>query len=128
MNFEKVIKSNGLKATPSRLHLLELLHASTHPVSYEELKESLQMDKATFYRNVAAFESEGVIKSIESHDKRRYFELATAPHAHFICLTCNRVECIESTGMFLLRGYEIESITINGRCPQCQTQTTGAQP
>jgi Fur family ferric uptake transcriptional regulator len=116
----KKIQQSGLKATPSRVELLKNLYQSNSPQSYEDVKKnlSISIDKATFYRNMSAFEDKGFISSIESPDKRRYYEYRNIEHAHFICLECNNIECLKED-VISLDGYKIETITVKGYCPQC---------
>jgi Fur family ferric uptake transcriptional regulator len=120
MKLIEQIKKSGLKATPSRLTLLENLYFSNSPQSYEDMKNtfSLSMDKATFYRNMATFEEKGFISSIESPDKRRYYEYVDKKHAHFFCLSCGNIECLREK-VFELENYKVETITVKGYCPKC---------
>jgi len=111
--------TSSLKLTTARKAILEILHHSKHPLSYEDIKNSLLMDKATFYRNIAKFEEEGLIDSFESHDKKRYFELRKSPHAHFICKVCQKIECMNLPCTFEMEAYTIENVIIKGKCPHC---------
>jgi Fur family ferric uptake transcriptional regulator len=76
------------------------------------------MDKATFYRNISKFEEEGILNAFESNDKKRYFEVKLNPHAHFVCVVCNKVECIKDVSI-TLPGYEVSTVIVNGKCPSC---------
>lgn len=119
VSVEKLAASKKLKLTEARKKILEILEGVSHPVSYEDIKSELSMDKATFYRNITKFEDEKIINSFESNDRRRYFEIWKTPHAHFICTVCNGVECLKQSCDFNLQGYEIENIIIKGICPGC---------
>ena len=46
----------NIKLTTARKSILELLVNSNKPLSYEDMKENISMDKATFYRNIIIFE------------------------------------------------------------------------
>ena len=50
-----------IKLTNARKAILEVLIDSNKPLSYEDIKDFISMDKATFYRNVAIFEAENLI-------------------------------------------------------------------
>ncbi len=114
-----MIKEKGLSYTQAREELIDLfLHAST-PLSYDNIKNSLSMDKATFYRNTALFEAAEIISSFESNDKKRYYSIEQNLHPHFICTCCNSIECLHEDTLYKLKGYKIESITIKGLCPKC---------
>lgn len=118
MKIEELIKDKNIKLTTARVKLLEILKKADKPLCYEEIKNDISMDKATFYRNISKFEDEGILNAFESNDKKRYFELKLKPHAHFVCVTCHVVECINSVDI-VLPNYEINNVIINGKCPSC---------
>ncbi len=111
----------NIKLTTARKSILELLINSNKPLSYEDMKENISMDKATFYRNITIFEEENLISSFESNDKKRYFEIKKTQHSHFICSSCSKVECIHEKVDFNLPNYKIENIIIKGICKDCLT-------
>ena len=115
----KLIKDSNIKLTSSRKEILEVLLNSSKPLCYDEIKISISMDKATFYRNILKFEEEDIIDSFESNDKKRYFEIKKTKHAHFICTNCSKIECIYDNLNLQLIKYKIENIIIKGICPNC---------
>jgi len=118
MKIEELIKDKNIKLTTARVKLLEILKEADKPLCYEEIKKNISMDKATFYRNISKFEEEGILNAFESNDKKRYFEVKLNPHAHFVCVECNNVECIKDVDV-VLPNYEINNVIINGKCPSC---------
>ena len=112
----------NIKLTSARKSILELLVNSNKPLSYEDMKEYISMDKATFYRNITIFEEENLISSFESNDKKRYFEIKKTQHAHFICSLCSKIECIHEKLDFVMPGYKIENIIIKGICKNCMEE------
>lgn len=110
---------SNIKLTNARKSILEILLNSDKPLSYEEIKDKIFMDKATFYRNIAIFESENLINSFESNDKKRYFEIKETQHMHFICSECSGIECIHQQLNLSLPEYRIENIIIKGICKKC---------
>lgn len=109
----------NMKLTTARKAILEILIDSNKPLCYEDIKDSLSMDKATFYRNITKFEEENIINSFESNDKKRYYEIQKTPHSHFICSSCSKIECIHEELKFNLKNYQIDTIIIKGLCPIC---------
>ncbi len=109
----------NIKLTTARKSILELLVNSNKPLSYEDMKDNISMDKATFYRNITIFEEENLISSFESNDKKRYFEIRKTQHSHFICSSCSKIECIHEKVDFHLPNYKIENIIIKGICKDC---------
>ena len=109
----------NIKLTTARKSILELLIDSNKPLSYEDMKEHISMDKATFYRNITIFEEESLVSSFESNDKKRYFEISKTPHSHFICSSCSKIECIHKKIDLNLPEYKIDNIIIKGICKDC---------
>lgn len=100
-----MLRSSGLKATPSRLALVAAFPKSCDPVNAEFLinkmsgKPSLSIDQATIYRNLAAFEKARLIKRVDLHKDSGYYELTGAAsndhshhHHHMICTACGLIE------------------------------------
>jgi len=109
----------NLKMTDARREIIKLLEETIRPICYEDIKGKISMDKATFYRNISKFQEQGIINSIESNDKKRYYELTKTPHAHFICKSCNTIECINSNLDISIDRYKIEDIILKGVCAKC---------
>jgi len=120
LQIEELIKDADIKPTNARKEILKLLVAASKPLSYRDIEAQISMDKATFYRNIAIFEESHIVSSFESNDKKRYFEIAKVPHAHFICNGCNEVECLQKSLEFGLDGYWVENIIVKGLCPMCR--------
>ncbi len=119
LNIQEIIKKKSIKLTSARKEILDIFFTATKPLSYEEVKDDISMDKATFYRNITKFENEKIINSFESNDKKRYYEIKQLPHPHFICTKCHSVECIKKEFEFDLNGYKIENIILKGKCLAC---------
>ncbi len=119
INIQELIKEKNIKLTNARTSILEILACASKPLSYEEIKNKISMDKATFYRNITKFEEENLINSFESNDKKRYFEIIKTPHAHFICSLCSKIECLDEKAKINLPGYKIDNIIIKGTCSTC---------
>ena len=118
MNIEEIIKNKKIKLTTARVALLEIFQKAKKPLSYEYIKSDISMDKATFYRNIAKFEEQGILNSFESNDKKRYFELRLVRHAHFVCVSCNKIECLKDVDI-KLDGYLVNNVIVNGKCRSC---------
>jgi len=113
------MQSCRLRLTQTRRLLLERFAEARTPLSYEHFNLQEAMDKTTFYRNMQRFEQAGLVRKIESDDRRWYFELALDEHAHFICDCCHRVECLTEVPAQVPNGYRVESIIFKGQCPSC---------
>ncbi|WP_418185254.1 Fur family transcriptional regulator [Aliarcobacter vitoriensis] len=120
-NLKNISDFTNIKLTTARKSILEILINSNKPLSYEDIKVQISMDKATFYRNITIFEDEGIVDSFESNDKKRYFEIKKSPHSHFICNSCSKIECIHENLNLKLQDYKIENIILKGKCKDCNT-------
>jgi len=118
MSINQIIKDKNIKLTTARVAILELFKTANKPLSYEDIKKDIAMDKATFYRNISKFEEKGIINAFESNDRRRYFELNIKPHAHFVCVSCNSVKCIKTIDIDI-PNHQINNVIINGKCDIC---------
>jgi Fur family ferric uptake transcriptional regulator len=118
---ETLFSHHGLKITDARSALVTILRAATAPLCYEQMKQQLlePMDKATFYRNMAKFETLGLVHKFESDDRKWYFELARSTHAHFICEECHQITCMD-VHLGEVEG-DVKSIVLKGRCKECKT-------
>ncbi|PHR71671.1 MAG: Fur family transcriptional regulator [Arcobacter sp.] len=121
-NIEALVLNTNIKLTSARVAILEIFAKSTKPLSYEDIKENLLMDKATFYRNISKFEEENIVNSFESNDKKRYFEIKKNAHSHFVCSTCSKIECLSEKSNISLPGYKIENVIIKGICQSCMKE------
>lgn len=118
-NLSNINNFANIKLTNARKSILEILVESNKPLSYEDIKDFISMDKATFYRNITIFEEENIIDSFESNDKKRYFEIKKTQHSHFICTLCSKIECIYEKPYFSLENYKIDNIILKGLCKDC---------
>jgi len=119
VDIENLVKEKDIKLTTARTEILEKLIHAKKPLSYDDIKKDISMDKATFYRNITKFEKKMIVNSFESNDKKRYFEIFESPHPHFVCVVCDSVECIKKHLEFKLSGYTIENIILKGKCKKC---------
>ena len=96
------VRAKGLRATPSRLAVLELLRASDAPMSHGDVADRLATqawDRATIYRNLTDLAEVGLVRRTDIGDHVWRFEAVTsdheaAAHPHFVCTECGTVECL----------------------------------
>lgn len=131
------LKQLKLKATPKRLAILDLLSRETTYCSPESLwhklkEEFAQIGLPTVYRNLEELSSGGIITQVLLPNRQLYYYYCAnrRHHHHFICLTCRRVEDVESCGMEAIEREVEEKIggtvlshilQINGVCRRCAT-------
>jgi Fur family ferric uptake transcriptional regulator len=113
------VRSKGLRATPPRLAVLELLRACDAPVSHAEVADRLASrawDRATIYRNLIDLAEAGLVRRTDVGDHVWRFEVVRddhdAAHPHFVCTECGTVECLP----------ELELATRRARAPRAVRQ------
>ena len=122
MKLDTILENKSLKLTSARKELLEILSVEARPISFDDIKDKITMDKATFYRNISKFENESIVKGFESNDKKRCYEIQNSPHAHFICNRCNYIECLKDTSFLKLEGHKVIDTIFKGICKECNQQ------
>src|SRR6476620_1139096 len=96
------VRAKGLRATPSRLAVLELLRVSDAPMSHGDVADRLASqawDRATIYRNLTDLAEAGLARRTDVGDHVWRFEAVNADHEvaahpHFVCTECGSVECL----------------------------------
>lgn len=130
-----VLKSAGMKATPKRLAILELLEAESGYASPEELWKTLKgrferLGLPTVYRNLEELAESGVLTKVIHPNRQLYYYFCSNQehHHHFVCLSCRKVEDIPSCGIDALErevsmrnGGKVLShiLQLNGLCGCC---------
>ncbi len=91
--YHPLLKNIGLKATPERLLILEVLNKTKKPLSVRDLKDKLKnINQATIYRSMEVFVSNKVVHPINfQHDHNHYELVRSDHHHHAICQRCGKV-------------------------------------
>jgi Fur family ferric uptake transcriptional regulator len=128
------VRAKGLRATPSRIAVLELLRGSESPMSHGEVADRLAShawDRATIYRNLADLAEVGLLRRTDIGDHVWRFEAVTAAHAaashpHFVCTECGTVECLPEIGLAVRRAKAPRAVKqrkvevhVRGLCDAC---------
>ena len=129
------LKKAGMKATPKRLAILEMLDGSSAYASPEELWRGLRdrfdsLGLPTVYRNLEELAASGVISKVIHPNRQLYYYFCrnSEHHHHFVCLTCRKVEDVPSCGIEALErevslrnGGRVLShiLQLNGLCGAC---------
>jgi Fur family transcriptional regulator, ferric uptake regulator len=133
-----IFKQLGLKETPKRRAVLEILAEQQGFISPEELWRALRVrfetiGLPTVYRNLEELAAGGVISTIIHPSRQLYYYYCTAEsehHHHFICTSCRRVEDIPACTVAAMEeeiitrtGGKITShiVQFNGLCRHCLT-------
>ena len=127
------VRARGLRATPSRLAVLELLRASNAPLSHAGVADRLASqawDRATIYRNLTDLTEAGLLRRTDVGDHIWRFEAVTgerdAAHPYFVCTECGTVESLPDLKLAVrrakvpraLRQRQVE-VRVRGICDAC---------
>ncbi len=130
------IREAGLRATPARIAILQLLSNSTSPQTHSVVAEKLSplgIDSATVFRNLNSMTRVGLLRRAELGDHVWRFEVVRdrhtghdSAHPHFLCVDCGEVTCLDdvqltaSSQRVTERVGEVTEILVRGHCNQCR--------
>ncbi|MGB0424289.1 MAG: Fur family transcriptional regulator, partial [Flavobacteriales bacterium] len=100
-----LLRERKLKATPTRLAVLELFLENDNAVAHSVMQEQLEdFDRVTLYRILQALLEHGVIHKAFTRDNETYYALCSHTcssqqhqheHIHFKCTKCEEVSCVQ---------------------------------
>ncbi len=131
-----LLKKNGLRRTPVRLGVIDLLSKTDRPMSVPQIVGKLRgVDTVTVYRTLNTFVRKGLVHRVRGEDRswRYATSSADAPkehrHPHFVCDQCGKVECLQDSvipagfvgALGVARGYAVTypEVVLHGTCPRC---------
>jgi len=130
-------KELGLKLTPQRLAILNLLEGNTKHPSAEEIYNQLKpqypsLSLATVYNTLEILAKAGELQEIRIKADKRHFDPNPAPHGHFLCRSCQSIYDLDAGPLeiqtsFNIKGYLVEEYTLYfyGICPRCWEKSSG---
>ena len=129
------LRAAGLRATAPRVAVLRCLATQDRPLTHAEIMTAIgtDWDRATVYRNHADLTRAELVRRYAVGDQVWRFESAhghdhTGPgHAHFVCVECGDVQCIEDVKVQVPRSPAVPravrapdlEIQLKGRCDAC---------
>ncbi|MGE0546682.1 MAG: Fur family transcriptional regulator [Kofleriaceae bacterium] len=127
------VRARGLRATPSRLAVLETLRSSEVPMSHGDVADRLasqSWDRATIYRNLTDLAEAGLLRRTDVGDHIWRFEAVASehdpPHPHFVCIECGAVECLPEIELTIRRARAPRAVRqrkvevhVRGLCDSC---------
>jgi Fur family transcriptional regulator, ferric uptake regulator len=99
-NFTKILHDNGLKSTPLRLGILDILTRSKKPLSSEELQlklSKIEHDKATLFRCLKKFTQVDLVQMVDLGEGFLRYEMTCHEHHHHhhvMCVKCKKIEVL----------------------------------
>ena len=137
MSCEKKLKEKGLKLTPQRKLILDVIHDASEHLTGEEIVNTVQsrmpgVHKSTIYRTLDLLANLGSVYKSELDDKFIYHHAEEGHHHHLICLSCGKtIDCNENLFVPVERtlaqkyGFHVDfkHVVMNGLCRECQSKT-----
>lgn len=132
MDVEQILKYHNLKSTGCRKFIISKLLNNNSALSENEIKKALPdlFDRVTFYRSLKTLEEKNIIHRIVLHDSTVKYALNNealpkGEHAHFHCIKCDVVTCLETevqAPVAMPEGFSVNSVEVllEGTCPDCK--------
>lgn len=136
LDAESLIRQSGLKCTPARVQVLQLLLTQQEVLSADEVFERLlqggaKLNFSTVYRILESFTEKKLTEKVLLPQSRKYgFLVYTLSHTHhLICLGCHKVVNIDGCPLhgfeedlaqkshFQIVGHYLE---LYGYCEECR--------
>jgi Fur family peroxide stress response transcriptional regulator len=133
-NIIERLQQKGLKPTPQRLLIYEILagtrsHPSAEEIYVEARKRYPALSLNTVYKTLEALAKAGEVVVVETPDAKARYEARGEPHHHFLCRGCGDIidiPCTVAEDLVLPRKYrqalDVHGFQINffGLCQQCK--------
>lgn len=133
----EILHKAGLRATPQRIAICELLTEShNHPTAndiYLDLKVKYpSLSLATIYNTLDVLVGIGLVNALGSvGDDKVHFDADISPHINLACIRCHKI--VDANSPFINQlnieinknsGFELfgSRIMYYGHCPECQNE------
>jgi Fur family ferric uptake transcriptional regulator len=135
---EATLRRAGLRRTPVRVGVIQLLARGGRPLSVPQILGKLKgVDSVTVYRTLGTFARKGLVHRVRGEDRSWMYALGAGRddggpqhrHPHFVCESCGKVECLEQAeiprgfvqSLGVGAGYAVSysEVVLHGVCPRC---------
>lgn len=141
-SYETAMGLGGLRLTPQRRHVYELLmEKRDHPTATEIFiraqKGMPTISLATVYNCLETMVGSGLVKAVHMDREPTRFCANLREHGHFHCTECGGITDIEFPGgerpansWKLPQGFLVtqHDITLRGLCPECSSGNSKIKP
>lgn len=137
-DIDDVLHKAGLRRTPVRAGVIEVLQKATRPLGAVEILEKLppHTDAVTVYRTLNTLTGKKLLHRVRGEDRVWRYALGSASahkthqHPHFVCEECGKVECLHeaeipkgftaSLGVGSKYAVSYAEVVLHGTCPKCR--------
>jgi Fur family ferric uptake transcriptional regulator len=134
MSCIKTLKEQGLKLTPQRRLIVDVIHDTSVHLTADEIIAHVQarmpeVHKSTIYRTLELLEKNGSVFKSELGDHAIYHHAEEGHHHHLVCSKCGKtVECDEELFTTVEKtlgekyGFSVnfKHLIISGICEECK--------
>lgn len=134
---QEYCRENSIPLTQQRLEVYrELIWSKDHPspeIIHKRLRERFPtISLATVYKNLKALARIGFARKINPLSDHARYDHDLSSHSHFVCISCKKIEDIESEVLDKLQipdpeNFEheinLKTIIFTGICNQCKNNT-----
>lgn len=129
-NLTQVLRERGLKVTPQRLMIFQVMEGNTnHPTAedvYHHVVETMPtISLTTVYKTLNELVEMGEIQQIDLGDGTSRFDPNTDPHGHLVCTRCKNVNDMPANAFNVsisdAQGFQIGRVhvMVYGTCANC---------
>lgn len=137
-----ILHQVGLRCTPKRIAILQVLLDSSYPLTHREIESlippDIHLNYVSLYRALESFLEVGIVHRVLNEDRTWRFAFCGCRgqghcHPHFICRGCGKVECLSRVHLPLVSdsmpGYVVEEreMYLKGLCTSCSAEGTSRE-
>jgi Fur family ferric uptake transcriptional regulator len=133
MSCINTLKEHGLKLTPQRRLIIDIIHDANAHITAEDIITKVHdrmpgINKSTVYRTLELLEKSGCVYKSEMDNQFIYHHVEDGHHHHLICSGCGRVvDCDEDlftpVERLLAKKYgfyiNFKHLVMSGLCEKC---------
>jgi Fur family ferric uptake transcriptional regulator len=138
MSCVATLKAKGLKLTPQRMLIADIIHDARGHLTAEEIIGHVKarmpgVNKSTVYRTLELLEGAGCVYKSELGNESIYHHAEEGHHHHLVCSRCGKtIECDENIFASLQNSLrekfhfhaDFRHIVMNGVCEECRNSKT----
>lgn len=132
----QVLREKGLKVTPQRIAIYNMLHSTKAHPSAETIYKALEptnptMSLATVYKTLDSFQNADLVQELNVGEGCSRYDAEIKSHPHFVCSCCKEVFDLEIEGFGEVGKWlqpktpfqiDSEQLFFYGKCPACQNK------
>ena len=136
MSCIKTLKEKGLKLTPQRMMIVDIIHDTKGHLTADEIIRYVQtkmpgVNKSTIYRTLVLLEEAGCVYRSEIDSQFIYHHDEEGHHHHLVCSRCGKTEdCDEDVFAPVQKSLrekynfrvDFKHVVMNGICGECRSK------